>query len=38
MERFFELVDGQLGGSVPWLSSHGLGDEDFLRLRQRLAG
>jgi hypothetical protein len=38
MERFFELVDGQLGGSVPWLSSHGLGDEDLVRLRRRLVG
>jgi len=36
MERFLELVDGHLGGSVPWLSTHGLTTEDLDRLRARL--
>jgi hypothetical protein len=36
MERFLELVDDQLGGSVSWLSAHGLGGADLERLRQRL--
>ena len=37
MERFFELVDAHLGGSVPWLSTHGLNGEDLDRLRRRLS-
>ncbi len=37
MERFFELVDEHLGGSVPWLATHGLSNEDLDRLRRRLA-
>jgi hypothetical protein len=37
MQRFFELVDAHLGGSVPWLSNHGLSGEDLNRLRRRLS-
>ncbi len=36
MERVFELVDARFGGSVAWLSSHGLGDADLERLQRRL--
>jgi protein-tyrosine phosphatase len=37
MERLLELVDDHFGGSVAWLSTHGLGDGDLERLRRRLA-
>jgi protein-tyrosine phosphatase len=37
MERLLELVDDQFGGSVAWLSAHGMGDGDVERLRRRLA-
>jgi hypothetical protein len=37
MERFLELVDERLGGSVSWLSAHGLSDVDLERLERRLA-
>ena len=37
MERFLELVDERLGGSVSWLSSHGLSEVDLARLARRLA-
>jgi hypothetical protein len=37
MERLLELIDDRLGGSVAWLSEHGLSDTDLQRLRQRLA-
>ena len=37
MERFLELVDERLGGSVSWLSAHGLSDPDLRRLQRRLA-
>jgi hypothetical protein len=37
MERFLELVDDQLGGSVAWLEAHGLSGPDIDRLRRRLA-
>jgi protein-tyrosine phosphatase len=37
MERVLELIDQHLGGSVAWLSAHGLDDLDIKRLRRRLA-
>jgi protein-tyrosine phosphatase len=37
MERVLELVDDRFGGSVAWLSAHGLRAPDFERLRRRLA-
>ena len=37
MERLLELVDERFGGSVAWLSSHGLEDPDLERLLRRLA-
>ena len=37
MERVLELVDQRLGGSVAWLSGHGLGRTDVVRLQRRLA-
>lgn len=37
MERVLELVDDGYGGSVAWLSAHGLGDADLELLRCRLA-
>jgi protein-tyrosine phosphatase len=37
MERLLELLDERFGGSVAWLSAHGLGDRDVERLRRRLA-
>ena len=37
MERVLELVDERFGGSVAWLSHHGLDDGDLQRLRDRLA-
>ncbi len=37
MERVLELVDERLGGSVAWLSAHGLDHSDVERLRRRLA-
>lgn len=36
MERVLELVDQRFGGSVAWLSSHGLSAADLDRLRRRL--
>jgi protein-tyrosine phosphatase len=36
MERVLELVDERLGGSVRWLSAHGLAQSDLVRLRNRL--
>lgn len=38
IERFLELVDSRLGGSVAWLSATGLDAADIERLRRRLAG
>jgi hypothetical protein len=37
MERVLELVDERFGGSVAWLSAHGLDEDDVQRLRRRLA-
>ena len=37
MERFLELIDERLGGSVSWLCAHGLSDADLERLQHRLA-
>lgn len=37
MERLLELVDESFGGSVAWLSSHGLGAHELELLRRRLA-
>jgi hypothetical protein len=37
MERFLELIDERLGGSVSWLCAQGLSDADLERLRHRLA-
>jgi protein-tyrosine phosphatase len=37
MERLFELVDERFGGSVAWLTAHGLDERDLERLRHRLA-
>jgi protein-tyrosine phosphatase len=37
MERVLELVDDRFGGSVAWLSAHGLHDAELERLRRRLA-
>jgi hypothetical protein len=37
MERVLELVDDRFGGSVAWLSAHGLHDPELERLRRRLA-
>lgn len=37
MERFLHLVDDHFGGSLAWLSRHGLGDRDVARLQSRLA-
>ncbi len=37
MERVLELVDQHFGGSIPWLSQHGLTDSDLELLRSRLA-
>jgi hypothetical protein len=37
MERVLELVDDRFGGSVAWLSAHGLGAPEVERLRHRLA-
>jgi hypothetical protein len=37
MERVLELVDERWGGSLAWLSAHGVGDSDLQRLRDRLA-
>jgi protein-tyrosine phosphatase len=37
MERLFELVDERFGGSVAWLSAHGLSAADLERLTDRLA-
>jgi protein-tyrosine phosphatase len=36
MERFFELLDEQAGGSADWLLTHGLSEEDLFRLCRRL--
>jgi protein-tyrosine phosphatase len=37
MQRFLELIDERFGGSVPWLSKHGLSGPDLKLLRRRLA-
>jgi hypothetical protein len=37
MERILEIVDDRFGGSVAWLSAHGLDDAELARLRGRLA-
>jgi protein-tyrosine phosphatase len=37
IERLLELVDEQFGGSIAWLTSHGLEAADLERLRDRLA-
>jgi protein-tyrosine phosphatase len=37
MERVLELVDLRFGGSVAWLSEHGLARADLERLKRRLA-
>lgn len=37
IERFLELVDERLGGTVRWLASHGLDKTDLDRLRLRLS-
>jgi hypothetical protein len=36
MERVLEIVDDRFGGTVAWLSAHGLDRPDLERLRQRL--
>ncbi len=37
MERVLEIVDDRFGGSVAWLSAHGLDEAELDRLRDRLA-
>jgi protein-tyrosine phosphatase len=37
IERVLELVEERFGGSVAWLTSHGLSDDDIRLLRMRLA-
>jgi len=37
IERVLELIDERFGGSLAWLSAHGLDDADAQRLRHRLA-
>jgi protein-tyrosine phosphatase len=37
MERVLDLVDERFGGSVGWLTAHGMGDGDLDRLQRRLA-
>jgi hypothetical protein len=37
IERLLELIDERFGGSVRWLSAHGLGERDIVALRHRLA-
>lgn len=37
IERVLEIIDERFGGSVCWLSAHGLGERDLARLRRRLA-
>jgi hypothetical protein len=37
MERLLALVDERFGGSLAWLSGHGLTDADAERLRRRMA-
>jgi hypothetical protein len=37
MERVLEVVDDRFGGSVAWLSAHGLEAAELERLRGRLA-
>jgi hypothetical protein len=37
MQRVLELIDERFGGSLAWLSAHGLGDEDLERLSGRMA-
>jgi protein-tyrosine phosphatase len=36
MERLFELVDEDLGGSAAWLAANGLSDAELERLRRRI--
>jgi protein-tyrosine phosphatase len=37
MERVLQLIDERFGGSVSWLSAHGLDETDIQLLRRRLA-
>lgn len=37
MERVLELVDEHYGGSPAWLRSHGFGEHELQRLRERLS-
>jgi protein tyrosine/serine phosphatase len=37
IERVFELIEENFGGTAPWLSSHGFTEEDLALLRNRLA-
>jgi protein-tyrosine phosphatase len=37
IERLLKLVDQRLGGSVAWLTAHGLDNPDLQQLRHRLA-
>jgi protein-tyrosine phosphatase len=37
MERVLEIADDRFGGSVAWLSAHGLDDAELDRLRDRMA-
>jgi protein tyrosine/serine phosphatase len=37
MERVFELLDEEFGGSVAWLSAHGLSNAELERLHRRMA-
>ncbi len=36
IERLFELIDEQLGGTISWLRAHGLGEDDVQLVRRRL--
>jgi protein-tyrosine phosphatase len=36
MERLFEIIDDSFGGSVAWLSAHGLTNSELEQLRRRI--
>lgn len=36
MRRFFSVLDSDWGGAAGWLTAHGLGEADLIRLRVRL--
>jgi hypothetical protein len=37
MERVFEIIDRDLGGSAAWLTAHGLSTAELEQLRRRIA-